>query len=233
MNPAAQWNAINNRANEFLADVLSGQQPRSGGVLAFPTDCTGQNPAGDPETSSDWDHLAHGALVATSSSSRGTTSFATNPAAGILSDPVIVGQPNVCAVESDLPGTAAWKWPVPDTGFTLLGLPKVSVSYSMTGEDATAVFKLWDVAPSGLKTLVTRGVYRLTHATDPMPEGALSTKLFGNDYRFEAGHEIELEVSQTDAPFFRPDNFPSTITFASLRLALPIREGVTQHIGAP
>ena len=53
----------------------------------------------------------------------------------------------------------------------LLGLPQIEVPYAMTGTDATAIFMLWDVAPDGTRTLVTRGVWRLIAGTDP-PAGA-------------------------------------------------------------
>jgi len=82
--------------------------------------------------------------------------------------------------------------------------------------DATAIFKLWDVAPGGTKTLVTRGVYRITAASDPMPAGVLSTELLGNDYALLWGTRSNLRSGQTDAPYLRPDNLLSSITFCGL-----------------
>jgi hypothetical protein len=66
---------------------------------------------------------------------------------------------------------------------------------AIVGIDATVIFKLWDVF-DGTKTLVTRGVWRLTPASDEMPSGEIRTKLFGNAWRFAPGHSIELGVSQ-------------------------------------
>jgi predicted acyl esterase len=62
----------------------------------------------------------------------------------------------------------------------VLGLPAVQLGYDLTGVDATVIFKLWDVAPDGSKTLVTRGDSRVaTEAGDPAT-GTLATELWGN-----------------------------------------------------
>ena len=53
--------------------------------------------------------------------------------------------------------------------------------------------------------------------------GAIEVELFGNCWTFPAGHTIQLEIAQTDAPFLRPDNLPSSIALSSVRLTLPIR----------
>ena len=86
-----------------------------------------------------------------------------------------------------------------------------------------AIVDITSPALIGKKTLVTRGVWRLTAASDPMPAGEIRTKLFGNAWRFAPGHSLKLEVSQTDVPSFRPDNLPSSITFTDARLEVPVR----------
>ena len=91
----------------------------------------------------------------------------------------------------------------------------------MDGQDATVVAKLWDVAPDGkTKVLVTRGVYRLSAPGDAT-SGLLKFQLFGNHWRFRTGHTIELELGQRDLPFLRPDNLPSSITYAGVELSVP------------
>ena len=107
---------------------------------------------------------------------------------------------------------------------TLAGLPSLRVDYALHGVDATVALKLWDVAPDGSKTLVTRGVYRLSVAGGDPAEGTIRVELLGNAWRFAAGHLVQLQISQADPPFLRPDNLPSTIDFTSLRLVLPTRE---------
>ena len=116
---------------------------------------------------------------------------------------------------------AYWRWAVGDE-FTMLGLPSVTLPYAMTGEDATVVVKLWDVAPGGeTKRLVTRGVYRLSSPGKLESSGSFTSRLFGNHWLFEEGHTIELEVGQLDRPFLRPDNYPSTITYSGVNLSVP------------
>lgn len=116
------------------------------------------------------------------------------------------------------------RWSVPDGGATLLGLPKLMADYVLTGEDATVIAKLWDVDDQGERTLVTRGVYRLSLAGGDEPEGTLKFQLFGNHYRFIEGHFIELEISQTDYPYLRVDDLPSTIEYSDVKLELPTTE---------
>ena len=91
-------------------------------------------------------------------------------------------------------------------------------------------FKLWDVAPDGSKTLVTRGDSRVaTEAGDPAT-GTLATELWGNHWAFPAGDTIELQVGQTDAPTFRPDSLPSSLSISSLSVTLPTREPGTMTL---
>ena len=123
------------------------------------------------------------------------------------------------------PGAASWTWPAPPGGATLLGLPTVAVDYALTGTDATLVAKLWDVAPDGgPRTLVTRGVYRLSEAA-PTTTGHLSFQLFGNHWNFGAGHTVELELVQSDAPLFQADKLPSSLTLRSPSVRLPTARG--------
>ena len=118
----------------------------------------------------------------------------------------------------------------PSGGLTLLGLPAVQLGYGQSGMDATVIFKLWDVAPDGSKTLVTRGDTRIaTEAGDPATS-TLSTELWGNHWVFPAGHTIELQVGQTDAPTFRPDSLPSSLSISSLSVTLPTREPGTMTL---
>ena len=99
---------------------------------------------------------------------------------------------------------------------------------TFAGVDATIALKLWDVAPDGSKTLVTRGVYRLAVAGGDPTQGIIDVELFGNAWRFPGGHLVQLQISQADPPFLRPDNLASAIDFGPLRLILPTREPGSQ-----
>jgi hypothetical protein len=236
-NPPEQWQAINDAGNAFLDRVFAGDGAGEDRVLAFRTHCVGGvNPGDEPLVSPDWDHVARGAVVAASSSSRTTTSVATAPADDVADEPVIPGLAihRDCLTEPDLPSATTWTWTVPAPGFTMLGLPEVAVAYTLNGEaDATPIFRLWDVGPDRNRILVTRGLWRIAAATDEPAYGFIKTKLFGNAWRFDPGHEIELEISQTDAPYFRPDNLPSSLTLIGPRVTLPVRESLTEELDAP
>jgi len=226
-NPADQWQVMNDRANAFIEDVFAGAAANwSGRIFSFVTSCP-DAPAALPFESADWDHLADGAVGFSHPASVSTVSAVGDPVDGVSSDPVVKLEEHAelaissCITENDLP-IPGWTWAVPGSGMTMAGLPDVRVAYSIIGTDATVIFKLWDVF-DGKKTLVTRGVWRLTAASDPMPAGEIRTKLFGNAWRFAPGHSLKLEVSQTDVPSFRPDNLPSSITFTDARLEVPVR----------
>ena len=118
------------------------------------------------------------------------------------------------------PGVATWFLPVKrDT--TLLGMPRLTLRYRAVATDLELNSRLWDVAPDGTQTLVTRGPYR---ALSPNPSGDVADyELFGNHWRFSAGHQIMLEVTQDDSTSFRRNNFPSTASIDGGRLVFPTR----------
>jgi predicted acyl esterase len=116
---------------------------------------------------------------------------------------------------------ATWTVPV-DRAFTLLGMPRLSFGFATTAPDLELNSRLWDIAPDGTETLVTRGAYR---AVSPQPLGDHADyELFGNAWRFAPGHRLRLEITQSDATYLRPDNFPSSATVDGVRLVLPGRE---------
>jgi len=142
---------------------------------------------------------------------------------GPATDHVVIGAQRRGCVTTDLPdtpGVATWRVPI-ERDFTLLGMPRLELRYSATGPDVQLNSRLWDVAPAGTQTLVTRGAYRVVG-----PEsGTLATAydLYGNHWRFSRGHELMLEVTGDDSTFFRRDNFPSVITIDGASLTLPGR----------
>jgi len=221
-NPAAQWSSINALANGFLDWAVLGhttERPKKE-AYAFVTDCP---PAGTAKPiAGRWDSLARRTVTLASTGAVTTTSAASNAADGAATDPIAnagcMSEPDAAAP----PGVAELAWPVASS-LTLAGLPRVTLSYSLTGTDATIALKLWDVGSAGTKTLVTRGVYRLSTADGDPASGTLSVELFGNAWRVPAGDRLQLEIAQADAPYLRPDDLPSSISFPSVTLALPAR----------
>jgi predicted acyl esterase len=142
---------------------------------------------------------------------------------GPAADQVVIGLQKRGCVTTDLPetpGVATWRVPL-EQDFTLIGMPRLDLSYSATGLDVQLNSRLWDVAPDGVQTLVTRAAYRV--GPPAAGEQQLSYDLYGNHWRFEKGHELLLEVTGDDSTFFRQDNWPSTTTISAAKLTLPGR----------
>jgi hypothetical protein len=220
-NPAWQWHPINALAYRFLAAHVLGESAGAPAAQAysFQTECSGTaHPA--PITGL-WDSLATKTVQLTSTTAATTVSADPNPADGLASDPIANGGCLHEDASTTDPGGAYYSWTSP--GEHLLGLPKLSLGYALTGQDATVALKLWDEAPDGSKTLVTRGLYRLSTADGDPTTGTLKTYLYGNDWIFPAGDRIVLQVTQNDAPYLRPDNEPSSIAWSKVTLALPVR----------
>lgn len=234
-NPKGQWVHINTQGNQFLDQFVRGQgegRPTTN-IFAFVTSCPKNDDPQEPLSGTDWDRMAAGRVVAHGEGSRTTTWAPTNLEDGLATDPIVNGGCRTEAASSNDPLSATWTWPVPEGGFTMLGLPELKIDYSLTGVDATAAFKLWDVAPDGTKTLVDRGVYRLSVAGGDATSGTIDLDLFGNAWDFLPGHAFQLQVSQADVPFLRPDNLPSTISWSNAELSIPVRQGFTLDVTTP
>jgi predicted acyl esterase len=217
-NPPAQWRPLNTLAWRFLrahvlgrARVAPGQQ-----AYAFRTRCTGLSKPQVPVAGT-WAALTRG--VALASGGAGTTTSADqNPDEGRADDPIANSGCLTANESQNDPLQAYYRWRPPSGGLALLGLPAVQFHYDLTGQDATVTFKLWDVDPGGTKTMAGRGVYRLSTAHGDPASGVLRTQLFGNDWLFPAGHTIELQIGQVDAPTWRPDNLPSSLSISDVHV---------------
>ena len=190
-------------------------------VRAAVTNCDRRR-VGPIVRAADWDRLARARLTFAFAEARATTSQVSDPRAPEL-DPVVrslaQGRGCITSTGASPPGVAVWEAPVA-RDFTLLGLPRLTLSYTATAADLELNSRLWDVAADGTQTLVDRGAYRATS-----PSGTVTYELFGNAWRLRAGHRLRLEVTQSDATYLRPDNFASGATIDSARLELPGRYG--------
>jgi predicted acyl esterase len=218
-NPAWQWQPINTLAYGFLAAHVLGQKslapPKQ--AYSFQTECSGSDqPA---PIAGQWDSLSSSSVELTSTTPKTTTSVDPNPTDGVDSDPIANSGCRTEDASTTDPGAAYYSFP--STGEHLLGVPTVQLPYTLTGQDATVAFKLWDEKPDGSKTLVTRGEYRLSTAAGDPATGTLKTYLYGNDWVFPAGDTIVLQVTQDDSPYLRPDNEPSAIEWSGVTLDLP------------
>ena len=140
---------------------------------------------------------------------------------GSAIDHVVIGlQQRGCITtdQPETPGVATWRVPI-ERDFTLLGMPRLELAYEATGTDIQLNSRLWDVAPDGTQTHVTRAAYRVVAPGSGEQRAAYD--LYGNHWHLEEGHELLLEVTGDDSTFFRRDNFPSVTTVNSVKLTLP------------
>ena len=141
---------------------------------------------------------------------------------GPMADPVVLstqrGRGCITAGSGQTPGSAYYDVPLPAPS-TLMGLPRLRITYSATATDFELNSRLWDVDEGGTRTLIDRGAYR----GGPALSGTIDYELFGNAWKLEPGHRLQLELLQDDSTFLRPDNVPSTVTINSARIDLTLR----------
>jgi predicted acyl esterase len=219
-NPAWQWQPINTLANAFLVKHVLHRNKTPQVAYSFETECGGT--AKPAPVHGAWSSLTNGFETFTSTTGGATTSGTANPDDGAASDPIANGGCLSETAGTTDPGAVYYTF-ANASPTTLLGLPKVSLTYALTGTDAVVGLKLWDQKPDGSKTLVTRGGYRLSTAAGDKATGTLTTYMYGNDWTFPAGDSIVLQVTQNDSPYLRQDNEPSSIVWSGLNIDLPVR----------
>jgi predicted acyl esterase len=209
--------AFNEEAAGFFAAKLqhSGKAPKNGSVTAYTMTCPTAAPAGGPFTAKSWARLHPHALSFGSAAAQTFTSAGGNPAVSAEVDPI--ANSNACkAVKAEEePDTA--NYTMPSSGFTLLGLPKVTAHVNVTGLFGEITARLWDVQPSGEQVQVSRGVYRLLENQ----QGQITFQLHGNGYEFPAGDTVKLELLGRDAPSYRASNSPFAVEGSGLTVSLP------------
>ena len=118
---------------------------------------------------------------------------------------------------------------------TLVGIPEVRVPYTLLGGNtATLNARLWDIAPNGNTTIVTRGTYRISVAPRPgfdTQSGVVRMALYGNHWPLRRGHSLRLDLAQVDEPTYRRSNVPTAIRFDGPTLEYPTREAGTETVG--
>ncbi len=110
-----------------------------------------------------------------------------------------------------------------DRPLDICGFPVAILDWRSPVAVATAVVRLFDVAPDGTPTQVTAGVLNLTHRNgheDPQPlapgsVARVEVPMRAAGYRFAAGHRVRLSVASAYWPVIWPS--PEPATFELLR----------------
>jgi predicted acyl esterase len=219
-NKAVAWSALNAQANTFLDHYLKGADAPALDASAQVTTCDAT--VGTTYAQPDWASLAPYRVSFASTIPQATAS-ATDQPAGPPADPITVAAAHqgsgACVVLPAASTAVNGHWDFTVTRpFTLLGEPAVHLEAAIAGIDAEIDPLLWDVAPDGSATLVTRGAYRFIGTPGA---ASIDAPLQGNGWDFLTGHTIRLEVTQNDAPYLRMNNLASAIVYSSVRLTLP------------
>lgn len=232
-NPHALWVEVNGDANRWLSSVLAGGQPDLPHFTVLTVSCDAATPAATYQADR-FTQLDSRVVTLSDSTPQSTSSLtppgpeaaATDPAEGYSTVGSLDAEAGPCVRmnQGTDPGVASWTFTPPAVpAGTVIGSPIVHVGYALVGADAEVSARLWDVDPAkGTQTLVTRAVYRFSPGS-PRSSGDISFELWPTAWTLAAGHELELELTQVDAPTWRPDNVPSSIQWSGLSLRLPMR----------
>jgi predicted acyl esterase len=228
-NPGAVWKRIDEQANRWLDAVLHHQRPAQPKIEVPTVACL----SGQKTTWLSADHLrqlADQVLVFTSPATATTASAAANTVEDSQIDPIAnSGCRTLPTSQADPPGTASFTFAVPSSAsagppgdtVTLLGAPVVRADAVLLGHNAELAASLWVVdAATGQQTLVTRSVRRLEGT--PGQTLHLAFELWPTAWPIPAGDQLQLQLTQNDAPTWRPDNEPSSLVISHLELRLPI-----------
>lgn len=223
----SEWTVINRAATSFLDAHV-----RHAGGANPPAVYQQQVVTCDSSAGPVHSGLASGRLTFQSTQPGHVTASApSDAAAGAATDPIAVaaqhGGNGACvSLAANPPDTGAstsWTFPV-CSDFTLLGEPALQLGARVAGTDAEVNSRLWDVAPDGSATLVTRGMFRWTGGSGPV---SIGYALLGTGWVFHAGHRLRLQVTQNDAPYLRLDNYASAVTYGTMKLDLPVTASIS------
>jgi fermentation-respiration switch protein FrsA (DUF1100 family) len=226
----SQWTVINQAANDFL-DLHVSQSGGADPASIYQLQAVTCDAMAGPIYASNTLANASPGRVRFQSSEIGhvTTSAPADAAAGAATDPIAFYAKNggkggciqVKPAPPDSGASTSWSFPI-CADFTLLGEPGLQLNALVGGVDAEINSRLWDVAPDGTATLVTRGAFRWTPAT-----AAIDYAMQGNGWVFRAGHQLRIQITQNDAPYLRLDNYPSTVSYSAMRLTLPATASIS------
>jgi fermentation-respiration switch protein FrsA (DUF1100 family) len=220
----SEWSVINAAATSFLDQHVSGSgggDPAS--IYQFQVVTCGST-AGQVYASDVLANATPGRRTFQSSEiGHVTTSTPGDLAAGTETDPIAFyvkngGQGGCIQLKPAPPDTGAstsWSFRV-TADFTLLGEPVLQLSTTTAGLDAEVNSRLWDIAPDGSATLVTRGAFRWTPGT-----AEIKYALQGSGWVFQTGHHVRIQVTQNDMPYLRLHNYPSVIKYGSMTFTMP------------
>jgi fermentation-respiration switch protein FrsA (DUF1100 family) len=228
-NKANADRAFNDQA-AALFDGWVGGKPmtldrRNNRVTAFTQTCPKSAPAGGPFTAGSWEMLHPGALRFGGRAPQTVRWDGGSLAVAKAFDQFNAGDACLTVKRERSSGTAVYEKRL-KRAVTLLGLPTIKAKLRTTGDGGELIGQLWDVA-NGRQRLISRGVYRLRDDQ----KGTLLFQLWGNGYRFPAGHTVKLELVGRSPNFMRPSNDRFRARLSDLQVELPLHEQPNKRRG--
>jgi hypothetical protein len=237
-NKPSTWRWLNDQANQFLFSQISGSHRQQTTVFSQPTLCP-NNPDPGPQTAAQQltattpEGLSNATLKVVGPAGSTVNPLAATDPDGLATDAVVTSRLPSVEPTADCRESITPSWPGRYTAVsaplprdtTYVGLGSVKVPYTLTGGNtATLNARVWVLpAAGGPALLMTRGTYRLDTPTYDRVAGTLRLPLYGNHWPLHRGDRIRFDLTQVDAPTYRPDNQPSSISFTSPTLTLPTR----------
>lgn len=119
--------------------------------------------------------------------------------------------------------------PAGSTYRTVCGGGRLEMRGVVSATDVTYAVRVWDVGKDNRRYLVDRGVYRHLGSAGAFK---IDIPLHGNVWRIQSGHTLQVELTNTDFPYLRGNNFPSVSTIDRADLSLPTCEPGAMEVQA-
>ncbi len=226
-NKPADMDPLDLQATAFFDHYLQGAAggPAPGSVTAYSATCPASAASGGPYEAQGMTALGPGAVRFASTAAQ-TVAAGGDPTIGFALDPIVgtgeesaaTGADPQCQTFTarDMPGTAVYTQPVTQT-FTMLGLPTMRMHVATIGNNGQLDARLWDVAPDGSETYVTRGTYELTNNQN----GTITWQMWGGGHTFPKDDTMRVELMAQDVPIERPSTQPFAATVSDFTIELP------------
>jgi len=105
----------------------------------------------------------------------------------------------------------------------IAGQPEIELKASSTAPRVQLNVRLYDVAPDGSRSLITRGTYTIDAGVGLPANGKVTIPTYGNLWNVPADHRLRLEITNLDSPYISPSKVASVTTISHVELTLPVR----------
>jgi predicted acyl esterase len=132
-------------------------------------------------------------------------------------------------VVTDTVSVAALQSATNPAGVLIAGQAAVEMHLETTAFREQLDVRLYDDAPGGATTLVTRGTYTLDTGSPLVPIGARKVVVptYGNLWQAGYNDRLRLEITNVDSPYLTPSRVPSVTHISNVRLDIPVHQAST------